>query len=38
MEGKIYVGISFRDYYSKSVLIGRVNCKDMNFVFFFGEV
>lgn len=38
MDRKIYVGISFRDYCNKSVLIGRVNCKDINFVIFFGEV
>lgn len=38
MEGKTHAGTSFRDHYSKSVLIGRANCKDVNPVSLSGEV
>lgn len=37
MDRKTYAGTSFRDH-SKSVLIGRANCKDVNPMSLFGEV
>lgn len=38
MDRKTHAGTSFRDHCSKSVLIGRVNCKDINPVTLSGEV
>lgn len=38
IDRKTHSGTSFRDHYSKSVLIGRANCKDVNPVSLSGEV